>query len=133
MFVEFLPNEIIEKRNLIGYREAVNLIHLPETFDDIEKAKKRLAYDELFLFQLKLLLFRNNRRKILKNRQYSVSVELLEKFQKCIPFKLTNAQLRCIKEIMFDLSSPYAMNRLIQGDVGSGKTVVAVAGMGIME
>ena len=129
LFVEFLPNEIIEKRNLIGYREAVNLIHLPETFDDIEKAKKRLAYDELFLFQLKLLLFRNNRRKILKNRQYSVSVELLEKFQKCIPFKLTNAQLRCIKEIMFDLSSPYAMNRLIQGDVGSGKTVVAVAGI----
>lgn len=129
LFVEFLPSEIINKRNLISYREAVNLIHQPENFEDIEKAKKRLAYDELFLFQLKLLLFRNNRRKILKNRHYSVSLELLEKFQKCIPFKLTNAQLRCIKEIMFDLSSPYAMNRLIQGDVGSGKTVVAVAGI----
>lgn len=129
LFVEFLPSEIINKRNLISYREAVNLIHQPENFEDIEKAKKRLAYDELFLFQLKLLLFRNNRRKILKNRHYSVNLELLEKFQKCIPFKLTNAQLRCIKEIMFDLSSPYAMNRLIQGDVGSGKTVVAVAGI----
>lgn len=129
LFIEFLPSEIIEKRNLIAYRDAINLIHLPNTLEDVQKAKKRLAYDELFLFQLKLLLFRNNRRKILKNRQYSVNRELLEKFQKCIPFKLTNAQIRCIKEIMFDLSSPYAMNRLIQGDVGSGKTVVAVAGI----
>ncbi len=129
LFVEFLPSEIIEKRNLLGYKEAINLIHLPQTWEDIAKAKKRLAYDELFLFQLKLLLFRNNRRKIAKNRKYSVNLELLEKFQECIPFKLTKAQLRTIKEIMFDLSSPYAMNRLIQGDVGSGKTVVAVAGI----
>ncbi|MBR0518350.1 ATP-dependent DNA helicase RecG, partial [bacterium] len=129
LFVEFLPSEILERRNLLGYKEAINLIHLPQTWEDIAKAKKRLAYNELFLFQLKLLLFRNNRRKVSKNRQYSVNLELLEKFQKCIPFKLTNAQLRTIKEIMVDLLSPYAMNRLIQGDVGSGKTVVAVAGI----
>ncbi len=122
--VEFLPAEIRTKHHLIGYRKAVQDIHFPKNRVDYMKARKRLAFDELFLYQAALRAIR------LQNNHESMHV-MEEKtdvkaFQGSLPFALTGAQERVYQEIAADMMSGKVMNRLVQGDVGSGKTVVAV-------
>ncbi len=122
--VEFLPAEIRSRHNLVTYRKAVQDIHFPKHKVDYMKARKRLAFDELFLYQAALKAIR------LKNYHESNHVmkpsEKVDEFQAALPFELTRAQDKVWHEILSDMTSGQVMNRLVQGDVGSGKTVVAV-------
>ena len=121
---EFLPPEIRKRQDLIGYKKAVQDIHFPKTRVDYLKARKRLVFDELFLYQAALQAIR------LQNMQNSGHVmerkKEVRKFKEGLPFSLTAAQERVYEEIVADMTGGNVMNRLVQGDVGSGKTVVAV-------
>ncbi len=124
---EALPTEITTKYNLIPKKEAVVKIHFPENSAALEKAKKRLAFEELFLIHLRHLLRKNQWQKKQPAPKLNKKAESLKKFVEKLPFQLTSAQKKAVKEISADLNQPWAMNRLLQGDVGSGKTVVAAA------
>lgn len=132
---EPLPTKLREKYELIGIQSAIANIHFPSDRDALELARRRLVFDEFFYLQLGLL----KRREELKNRtpvnpQVVGAVlagkgQLVDRFYQLLPFKLTNAQQRVVDEILADLAKPEPMNRLVQGDVGAGKTVVAVVAM----
>ena len=121
---DYLPDEIIGKENLISENEAIRKIHFPAKTIDIEIAKKRLGFDELFLIGLKMLLIK---KELAQENGLLMKIDegLLKKFVRDLPFKLTNAQRRSAWEIICDLGRNIPMNRLLEGDVGSGKTVVA--------
>ena len=122
---DVLPEGIKEKYDLMPLSKAVKAIHFPKGKKEYEKARYRLAFEELFLLSISLLL--------LKGREKGRSNIQLEdvdmtKFYESLPFELTSAQRRAIDEILLDISKDVPMNRLLQGDVGSGKTMVAAAG-----
>jgi ATP-dependent DNA helicase RecG len=126
-FKEFLPVEIIKENNLMSFPTAVREIHFPKDIDSAELARKRLAFDELFFMQLAAKKRRNQWLESQKGIKFSIN-NYEKQIKKCInslPFKLTNAQLTALSKIENDLTRPTPMNRLLQGDVGSGKTVVA--------
>lgn len=119
---ETLPSYIIDKLNLISYEEAIKNIHFPKSNELLFKAKKRLAFDEIFYFQLLAMFMKKDNEKYL-------SFELLDEtfeFIKSLPFELTDSQKKVLDDIFLDLKSKKQMNRLIQGDVGCGKTVIAL-------
>lgn len=123
-FDDFLPEPIIIGEKLIGFNEALLNIHFPQNSDLLAKAKERLAFDELFLIGLRML---NIKKELSKNKAIALFWEdgLLKEFVKKLPYQLTNAQRRAAWEILCDLKKSQPMNRLLEGDVGSGKTVVA--------
>ncbi|MEN9447345.1 MAG: hypothetical protein RJA25_635 [Bacteroidota bacterium] len=126
---ENLPTSILSKYNLLPRYDAIKNIHLPASLSIQDKAVKRLKFEELFLIQLNLL-----QRKIIHKRERGILLEKVEVyFKNCyehaLPFELTNAQKRVLKEIRRDTLSGAQMNRLLQGDVGSGKTIVALLTM----
>ncbi len=124
---ENLPSELVKKDNLVSRREALYKIHLPSNANDIEKATLRLKYEEHFFFQMRMLLSKRSREQNMKSVVFPVVGELFNTFyEKHLPFPLTNAQKRVIREIRADLKTGSQMNRLLQGDVGSGKTIVAL-------
>lgn len=124
---ENLPSELVKKDNLVSRREALYKIHLPSNANDIEKATLRLKYEEHFFFQMRMLLSKRSREQNMKSVVFPVVGELFNTFyEKYLPFPLTNAQKRVIREIRADLKTGSQMNRLLQGDVGSGKTIVAL-------
>lgn len=130
-----IPAEICRKRNLINIREALVNVHFPEgdapieTFIDARsEAHRRLIYDEFFFFQLGMAVKKSGR-VLEKGISFSVDGGLLQQFYASLPFTLTGAQARVIGEIRRDLQKATAMNRLLQGDVGSGKTLVAMSAM----
>jgi ATP-dependent DNA helicase RecG len=121
-----IPEYIREKYALIDKKEAVKLIHKPKGQDDIARARFRLVFEELFIMQLNLALLRERNKKTYKSIPLAIKKGgLVEKFINNLPFELTNAQKRAVDEILNDLNSIEPMQRLLQGDVGSGKTVVA--------
>lgn len=122
---EFYNREIQEKNQLISEREAVETIHFPNDYDSLIKARKRLVFDEFFAF---LFLMRKNKEfsDKLENHYRMPETADAARFLERLPFPLTRAQEKVWMEIKEDLNSPYCMNRLVQGDVGSGKTIVAV-------
>lgn len=122
---EYYPVSFLEQYQLIPFQEALCSIHFPIDYNALLKARRRLAFDEFFKF---LIVLRNNKEltKQLPNEYLMNNKEETERFLKQMPFSLTNAQQRVWEELQSDLSGPYCMNRLIQGDVGSGKTIVAV-------
>ena len=122
---EFFPDKIIKQENLNTLKDALNKIHFPIDYNDIESAMYRLKFNEHFFIQLLMALKRKN---IKKNNgiSYKKRGEHLKNIYKKLNFKLTNAQIRVLQEIRGDLKSNKMMNRLIQGDVGSGKTIVAI-------
>lgn len=122
---DFLPKEIIG--GMPNLKEAIQKIHFPENLEDIEKARDRLGFDELFLIQLATQQARLRWMKKPLIKPWRVRKEILDKFTKSLPFDLTSAQKRVLVEISADLNKTYPMNRLIQGEVGSGKTAVAAA------
>jgi ATP-dependent DNA helicase RecG len=125
---ETLSSEIINKYKLISKKQALRAIHFPKDYHEPELAKKRLKFDELFFIQLRLIGIRSKRKQL--PGQVLKEINLLNEFYKNhLLFELTNAQKRVIKEIYKDLGSGKQMNRLVQGDVGSGKTIVAFIGM----
>jgi ATP-dependent DNA helicase RecG len=128
-FREYMPLEIIDKHDFMVYSEAVKNVHFPENEDLLEKARERLSFDELFLLQLKALQNKWQWQQIAAEQQKQIpqNIKLIKEFLKSLPFELTNAQKKCLVEILRDLEKPYPMSRLLQGDVGSGKTVVAAA------
>ena len=120
-----IPNFILEEMKFIDKKTALFDIHKPKNFDMIEQARNRLVFEEFFSMQLNLALLRKE-----NNKNSSIKLEikengLVDKFIKNLPFELTNAQKRALDEILKDLNSTQPMQRLLQGDVGSGKTVVA--------
>lgn len=124
---EVLPARILQQQNLIPRRYAYYQIHLPSNSADVQQATRRLKFEEHFFFQLKLLRNKKRRENCTKGRVFSKVGDYFNSFyNKHLPFQLTNAQKRVIKEIFNDLRSGHQMNRLLQGDVGSGKTIVAL-------
>ncbi|MFT8347857.1 ATP-dependent DNA helicase RecG [Clostridium saccharoperbutylacetonicum] len=122
---ENLPKNIVEKYSLISLDEAIRSIHFPENKEFLDKAIIRLKFQELFTYSMKLLLLKY---KIKKNNTgiYFEWAKELNILKERLPFPLTNAQTKVIRDILRDQKSNYSMNRLIQGDVGSGKTIVAL-------
>lgn len=124
IITENLPKYIIEKYKLTSLDEAIRNIHFPKGKDELDKAIIRLKFQELFTYSMKLLLLKNKLRGSEGiNFQW---VEELRELKASLPFSLTDAQTKVVREILRDQKSIYSMNRLVQGDVGSGKTIVAL-------
>ena len=124
-----LPPEIRDRLGLLGRHEAFNNIHFPESIVEKEQARQRLAFDELLRVQLVLVTRKRAFERNNKGIRHSINGEMQRRFVSALPLPLTGAQRRVIDEINADLAKPAPMHRLLQGDVGSGKTVVAVAAM----
>ncbi len=124
---ETLTDEMLRTYNLVTKKDAVLRINFPLKEEDIEISRKRLAFEELFYLELLLAL----KKSVTKNEKKGISfnteiTSVMDNFNKVLPFKLTNAQKRVINEIYSDMKSGTVMNRLLQGDVGSGKTIVSI-------
>ena len=121
---DFLPPKISKKYDFLAFQEAIWQIHFPDSLELAEKAKKRFGFEELF--ELSLFVQRE-RLKLAKEKALAISidVDLMKEFTKSLPYELTNAQKKSSWQILKDLEKPRPMNRLLEGDVGSGKTVVA--------
>ena len=119
-----IPDGIRQKNGLCDFKTALKSIHFPLERQALESAKRRLVFEELFVLQTGLLFLKRRRRAL---AGCTVKKNLLEEFKMTLSFKLTGAQERVINECLTDMMSPRPMNRLIQGDVGSGKTAVAAA------
>lgn len=127
---EYLPENLIKEHQLISRTAALKQIHLPVSEIEIQQAKLRLKFEELFFLQLEMLIRKGTRVQATKGHIFEQSGELLKEFYTHhLPFELTNAQKRVIKEIRKDFLTGRHMNRLLQGDVGSGKTLVALIAM----
>ena len=127
---ESLPDYLIKKYNFIGKHEAIRNIHFPENQKTLSMAQERLKFEELFYIQLQLILKNNRRKKKIKGLVFKkVGDSFNSFFKNNLSFELTNAQKTVIKEIRKDLGSGRQMNRLLQGDVGSGKTIVGLMSM----
>ncbi|MGC8866242.1 MAG: ATP-dependent DNA helicase RecG [Bacteroidales bacterium] len=127
---ETLDHWILERLHLMSLPEALRQIHFPQNAEMLEKARTRLKFEELFFAQLEILHYKHQRKKFSKGHAFKVAGEYFNEFYNHhLPFPLTNAQKRVIREIFNDLKGPHQMNRLLQGDVGSGKTLVALMSM----
>ncbi|PAD70253.1 ATP-dependent DNA helicase RecG [Bacillus sp. 7586-K] len=122
---ELLPQELLQKYKLLPRKEAIKIVHHPEVHEQLNQARRRFIYEEFLLFQLKMQALRKVQRENSKGLNHIFPQEKLDVFIESLPFSLTQAQLRVINEILVDMKSSYRMNRLLQGDVGSGKTVIA--------
>ncbi len=123
---EFLPQEIIKRQKLYDVKTALSEIHFPSSLDKADQARRRFAFDELFLLQLRAL---RERKKVQQQKSVLIKFnqEAVKNFVSSLPYDLTGAQKIALWEILKDLEKPWPMNRLLNGDVGSGKTVVAAA------
>lgn len=128
---EHLPDSVLKNNLLLGYYESIEQIHFPKNKECIEKAKKRLAFDELFLLQINGIKRRREwQEKLLGNKFiFDIYAKNIEDFWESLPFSLTNSQKKALHDIFKDLAAKKPMNRLLEGDVGSGKTVVATIAM----
>ncbi|NJK36597.1 MAG: ATP-dependent DNA helicase RecG [Oscillatoriales cyanobacterium RM2_1_1] len=126
---EPLPLELRQTHELIDLQTAIQNIHFPENPELLTQARQRLVFDEFFYLQLWLLQRRQQQKVVETSVVLSPTGKLIDQFYQILPFELTNAQGRVVQEILQDLNSSEPMNRLVQGDVGAGKTVVAVVAM----
>lgn len=127
---ENLPDYIVQKFHFPGRFKALQNIHFPENQQDLDVARNRLKFEELFFLQLRLLQIRRRRKDAIKGFVFSKVGDYFNRFfNEKLSFELTNAQKRVLKEIRQELGSGVQMNRLLQGDVGSGKTIVALMSM----
>ena len=125
---EFLAEEILQKYHLMGYQTAILKIHFPETEEEMQEARRRLAFNEFFLFLMALHRFKEEEGVVLN--EYPVDdFKRTDAFLESLPYELTGAQKKVIVQMRNDFSGKRPMNRLIQGDVGSGKTIVALTGL----
>ena len=126
---ETLPSQLRDKLGLVSIEQALRNIHIPESNYDLEQARRRLQYEEMLLFQIRMQMRRRAWRNQEKASQVVLSSELQTRFIETLPFRLTFSQSTGIEELLTDLASVAPMSRLLHGDVGSGKTVVAVVAM----
>lgn len=126
---DYLPEEICSAHNYPSLQQALVQLHAPADLDHAEAARERLTFDEAFLLQLMLVMRRNELKKLNTISRKVIKGGLLEAFDASLPFQLTGGQLEVINEIEGDLAQPHPMHRLLQGEVGSGKTVVALRAM----
>lgn len=124
---EYLSKEILTEFNLPPERQAIYSVHLPKSLKEAENARRRLAFDELFVIQLNAYIRKKERENELVSHRFNISKHLdkLNEFISNLKFELTGAQKKVVEEILKDLGGEKPMNRLLEGDVGSGKTVVA--------
>jgi len=122
---ENLPSEIIKEAGLLSKEKALFNIHIPDNPSMIKKATKRLKFEELFYLQLQVLLLKKSRLDSFPGYVFKKNIILSDFYKNYLPFSLTNSQKNVVKECYKDMSSGKQMNRLVQGDVGSGKTIVA--------
>lgn len=126
IFEEYLPSNIIKERRLCDLSYAFRHIHYPNDITDMKDARKRLVYDELFLFSLAMQNEKRKAVRIGRKEFIDIDASFLNDVVKELPFNLTKSQVSAIKEIISDFKSGKKMNRLLEGDVGSGKTMVAI-------
>ncbi len=124
---EFLPAEILKEYNLLAFSQALFQAHFPESLEMAQKARNRFAFEELFLIELFVL---RERLKINQQKAPAIPIKTpeIKKFVDSLPFKLTDSQKKCAWQILKDMEKPKPMSRLLEGDVGSGKTLVALIG-----
>lgn len=127
---ENLPSNLIARKHLVDIKFAIRNIHFPVSFSNLEKAYRRLVFEEFFILQLALALRRKKQKTNTPGIRHNLDSNLMESFKKLLPFELTKSQVKAINEIQIDMANPKPMNRLLEGDVGSGKTIVsAYAGL----
>lgn len=126
---DYIPEEYINRYNFLNKKTSLNVIHNPSTREKLKEVTIRLKYEELFQFMFKINYLKLQNKKEKNGLKREIDRSKLEEFIKTIPFELTNDQKFAIDEIVNDLEASHRMNRLLQGDVGSGKTVVAFTGM----
>ena len=126
---DYIPSQYIEKYNFLNKKTALNVIHNPSTNEKLQEVTNRLKYEELFAFMFKINYLKQQNKKEKNGLSREIDRNKLDKFIKNIPFELTGDQLKAVDEIIGDLENVGRMNRLLQGDVGSGKTIVAFIGM----
>lgn len=128
LFLDYLPERIRDKYQLCEYNYAIKQIHFPDDMDTLIEARRRLVFDEFFLFILGMQFQKEKKQK--EENCFSFSGDgFVEGLMKKLPYELTGAQKRALLDVQKDLRSPYVMQRLIQGDVGSGKTIIAFLAM----
>ena len=123
--IDYTPEYIRDKYNFLNKKTSLNIIHNPSTADKLKEVTIRLKYEELFNFMFKINYLKYQKKKENTGLSREIDKDKLDKFIEKLPFKLTNDQLKSIDEILEDLKAPSRMNRLLQGDVGSGKTIVS--------
>ena len=128
-YPDILNQKQLDSLSLLSKGESLINIHLPPTQQALIESKKRLVFDELYLLQLKFLLRKRKRNKNIVAKNLPQKKSLLKEFLNTFPFELTNSQVKVLNEIKKDLSHPLPMSRLLQGDVGSGKTIIAMASL----
>lgn len=126
---EDLPKELIEKYGFIGIRDAIRMINIPESTEEVKSALFRLKFEELLKYQLKVKYMLYMRKANPEGVRIPYDWNRLEKFIQSLPFSLTVDQNEAVKQILTDMGASYKMNRLLQGEVGSGKTVVSSIGL----
>ncbi|MCX7641827.1 MAG: ATP-dependent DNA helicase RecG [Elusimicrobiales bacterium] len=124
---EIIPHKFIAKRNLLNRSLAFELIHFPKSLEELKKARERFIYEEFFLMAVAWAIKKRQILEVKKNHTYKINRTLLTPFKNNLGFEFTASQKKAINEIFSDMMSPHPMNRLLQGDVGSGKTVVALS------
>lgn len=125
---EFLPNETLQRFQLVGEREAIDKVHFPKNLEDVDIGRKRLGFNELLDLQLKSEYRKLNWSKTKVKNILKIDRLDINRFVDSLPFKLTQSQIKSMEEILNDLGKSVPMNRLLEGDVGSGKTVIAAVG-----
>ncbi len=125
---EFLPKDILKKYSLMEYKDAIENIHYPKNKEALQNAKNRIKFNELLLLNLSILMARDEISNNKEGTAIGISKELV-KLKESLPFSLTNAQSKVVREILENMKLKTPMNRLVQGDVGSGKTMVAIIAM----
>lgn len=127
---EMIPSNVLQKLRLLSRYDAVKAIHFPPNAEVLKAARNRLKFEELFLLQLRLIQLKKRRKGAIKGYPFpSIGHYFNRFFNEKLPFELTGAQKRVLREIRRDLAQPVQMNRLLQGDVGSGKTMVGLMSM----
>lgn len=126
---ETIPERLLQQYRLVSIAQALEGVHFPLDAEHAKQARRRFVYEELLRFQLRIQALRKSHRDNEKGLVIQYDLQQLKQFISTIPFELTNAQKRVVNELCKDLKQPYRMNRLLQGDVGSGKTIVAAIGL----
>ena len=126
---DYIPKYLTIKYDFLNKKTALNIIHNPSSMEKLEEAKRRLKYEELFLFMTKINYLKLKNKKIKNGIERTFDEKKLKDLIKSLPYKLTEDQQKVLQEIIEDLTSSRRMNRLLQGDVGSGKTIISILAM----